>query len=383
MRILFLNSNSAVASYNDVCQRMAEAMRKKGHETVIIGVQMITDRFDAKPIQHGNQLLVFKRGGLINLGEGRKTRMLRLREYEGGGHFDRIYMPQLFVSSAVEMFAQDWVEVADKAYFMADLEGTTAGWTSRHVEMSKKFQVYASSEFSRENITNLGVNVSGVFERFINLDYFKNIDQKEVQRFKNEYGEFVLAWCGMEQISHPRKGLDEINEAYWIAEREGKIERMPKCLVVTNIPKEKVEQKIHAKLHPKLILREWFGRLQKSVQSALYASAIYFIASSHSEGFGLLPLEANASGTPCVYVDSRAQNEHTVGYKVPVTHTMWVETRWDLIYKYFMYDPRDLMEGILYAWENRNTDEYKELKHKAIELANRYGLENYNRLDEL
>jgi glycosyltransferase involved in cell wall biosynthesis len=374
MRVLLLNSNSMVASYTDVCNRLKEALVQYGHDVQIISIRMITDVFDANPIYMGDTVLLFKRGGTIRVGD-RHVRMLRMRN---AGRFDVIIMPQLFVTSAVKLLADEWSTIADKAYFLADLEGTTKGWNDEVREKTRNFHVYSSSLFSTENIRNLGVKVEGMLERYLNLKVFYNADMRMVEQFRHRFGEFMLAWCGFEKARHPRKGFEELNRAYWIAG-----DKLPRCVVITNQTPEQIEARYNEKIHPKLYIWNVFGKLEKQTQAALYRAATYFVATSHSEGFGLLPLESMASGTPTIYVDSRAQNEHSVGWRVPVNGEAWEPSHWELVYKYFLYDPAELARVMVEAWEARNSAEYEDMCYKSLDIASRYDLSNYSMINKI
>jgi len=374
MRVLLLNSNSMVASYTDVCNRLKEALVQYGHDVQIISIRMVTDVFDANPIYMGDTVLLFKRGGTIRVGD-RHVRMLRMRN---AGRFDVVIMPQLFVTSAVKLLADEWSTIADRAYFLADLEGTTKGWSDEVREKTRKFHVYSSSLFSTENIRNLGVNVDGMLERYLNLKVFYNADMRMVEQFRHRFGEFMLAWCGFEKARHPRKGFEELNRAYWIAG-----DRLPRCVVITNQTPEQIEARYNEKIHPKLYIWPVFGKLEKQTQAALYRAATYFVATSHSEGFGLLPLESMASGTPTIYVDSRAQNEHSVGWRVPVNGEAWEPSHWELVYKYFLYDPAELARVMVEAWEARNSAEYEDMCYKSLDIASRYDLSNYSMINRI
>lgn len=374
MRVLLLNSNSMVASYTDVCNRLKEALVQYGHDVQIISIRMVTDVFDANPIYMGDTVLLFKRGGTIRVGD-RHVRMLRMRN---AGRFDVVIMPQLFVTSAVKLLADEWSTIADKAYFLADLEGTTKGWSDEVRDKTRKFHVYSSSLFSTENIRNLGVKVDGMLERYLNLKVFYNADMRMVEQFRHRFGEFMLAWCGFEKARHPRKGFEELNRAYWIAG-----DKLPRCVVITNQTPEQIEARYNEKIHPKLYIWNVFGKLEKQTQAALYRAATYFVATSHSEGFGLLPLESMASGTPTIYVDSRAQNEHSVGWRVPVSGEAWEPSHWELIYKYFLYDPAELARVMVEAWEARNSAEYEDMCYKSLDIASRYDLSNYSMINRI
>ena len=374
MRVLLLNSNSMVASYTDVCNRLKEALVQYGHDVQIISIRMVTDVFDANPIYMGDTVLLFKRGGTIRVGD-RRVRMLRMRN---AGRFDVVIMPQLFVTSAVKLLADEWSTIADKAYFLADLEGTTKGWSDEVRDKTRNFHVYSSSLFSTENIRNLGVKVDGMLERYLNLKVFYNADMRMVEQFRHRFGEFMLAWCGFEKARHPRKGFEELNRAYWIAG-----DKLPRCVVITNQTPEQIEARYNEKIHPKLYIWNVFGRLEKQTQAALYRAATYFVATSHSEGFGLLPLESMASGTPTIYVDSRAQNEHSVGWRVPVNGEAWEPSHWELIYKYFLYDPAELAHVMVEAWEARNSAEYEDMCYKSLDIASRYDLSNYSAINKI
>jgi len=374
MRVLLLNSNSMVASYTDVCNRLKEALVQYGHDVQIISIRMVTDVFDANPIYVGDTVLLFKRGGTIRVGD-RHVRMLRMRN---AGRFDVVIMPQLFVTSAVKLLADEWSTIADKAYFLADLEGTTKGWSDEIRDKTRKFHVYSSSLFSTENIRNLGVKVEGMLERYLNLKVFYNADMRMVEQFRHRFGEFMLAWCGFEKARHPRKGFEELNRAYWIAG-----DKLPRCVVITNQTPEQIEARYNEKIHPKLYIWNVFGKLEKQTQAALYRAATYFVATSHSEGFGLLPLESMASGTPTIYVDSRAQNEHSVGWRVPVNGEAWEPSHWELIYKYFLYDPAELARVMVEAWEARNSAEYEDMCYKSLDIASRYDLSNYSMINRI
>jgi len=374
MRVLLLNSNSMVASYTDVCNRLKEALVQYGHDVQIISIRMVTDVFDANPIYMGDTVLLFKRGGTIRLGD-RHVRMLRMRN---AGRFDVVIMPQLFVTSAVKMLADEWSTIADETYFLGDLEGTTKGWSDEVREKTRNFHVYSSSLFSTENIRNLGVKVDGMLERYLNLKIFYNADMRMVEQFRHRFGEFMLAWCGFEKARHPRKGFEELNRAYWIAG-----DKLPRCVVITNQTPEQIEARYNEKIHPKLYIWNVFGKLEKQTQAALYRAATYFVATSHSEGFGLLPLESMASGTPTIYVDSRAQNEHSVGWRVPVNGEAWEPSHWELVYKYFLYDPAELARVMVEAWEARNSAEYEDMCYKSLDIASRYDLSNYSMINRI
>ncbi len=43
MRVQLLNSNSMVASYTDVCNRLKEALVQYGHDVQIISIRMVID----------------------------------------------------------------------------------------------------------------------------------------------------------------------------------------------------------------------------------------------------------------------------------------------------------------------------------------------------
>jgi len=72
-----------------------------------------------------------------------------------------------------------------------------------------------------------------------------------------------------------------------------------------------------------------------------------------------------------------------VGWRVPVNGEAWEPSHWELIYKYFLYDPAELARVMVEAWEARNSAEYEDMCYKSLDIASRYDLSNYSMINRI
>jgi hypothetical protein len=123
-------------------------------------------------------------------------------------------------------------------------------------------------------------------------------------------------------------------------------------------------------------LRNW-ARFAMLVDkpSLVYCSARVLLWLSRSEGFGLPPLEAMASGTPVVYTDAPAHNKHTCCFKVPIKYT-WVFDEPDMAYTFLMHEPD--VKGIFTALDVA-VQNYRDYRDYVMDLAKQYDLKEFSK----
>jgi len=123
-------------------------------------------------------------------------------------------------------------------------------------------------------------------------------------------------------------------------------------------------------------LRNW-ARFAMLVDkpSLVYCSARVLLWLSRSEGFGLPPLEAMASGTPVIYTDAPAHNEHTCCFRVPIKYT-WVFDEPDMAYTFLMHEPD--VKGIFTALDIAVQD-YRDYRDYVMDLAKQYDLKEFSK----
>jgi glycosyltransferase involved in cell wall biosynthesis len=123
-------------------------------------------------------------------------------------------------------------------------------------------------------------------------------------------------------------------------------------------------------------LRNW-ARFAMLVDkpSLVYCSARVLLWLSRSEGFGLPPLEAMASGTPVVYTDAPAHNKHTCCFKIPVKYT-WVFDEPNMAYTFLMHEPD--VKGIFTALDVA-VQNYRDYRDYVMDLAKQYDLKEFSK----
>jgi len=110
----------------------------------------------------------------------------------------------------------------------------------------------------------------------------------------------------------------------------------------------------------------------------IYCKSKILLWLSRSEGFGLPPLEAMASGTPVIYTDAPAHNEHTCCFRVRTRLNGTIDLPSEGMYKYIPYSYynyeivnfNELIETINYAIAH-----YNEYADEARRIAQQYDVQ--------
>ena len=170
--------------------------------------------------------------------------------------------------------------------------------------MSDADGVIVSTEEERQDIAryygaprhNIEVIPAGV-----NLEMFKPVDRAEARAaLASEWGirdaERVILYVGRIE---PLKGIDILLRALPMLEHDGAV----RALIVGGNPDNDVEMERLKSLAAELGIADsvtFTGSVPQAVLPTYYSAADVFTLPSHSESFGLAPLEAMACGTPAV-----------------------------------------------------------------------------------
>ena len=170
--------------------------------------------------------------------------------------------------------------------------------------MSDADGVIVSTEEERQDIAryygaprhNIEVIPAGV-----NLEMFQPVDRAEARAaVASEWGirdeERVILYVGRIE---PLKGIDILLRALPMLEHDGAV----RALIVGGNPGNDVEMERLKSLAGELGIADsvtFTGSVPQAVLPAYYSAADVFTLPSHSESFGLAPLEAMACGTPAV-----------------------------------------------------------------------------------
>jgi glycosyltransferase involved in cell wall biosynthesis len=111
----------------------------------------------------------------------------------------------------------------------------------------------------------------------------------------------------------------------------------------------------------------------------IYCKSKVLLWLSRSEGFGLPPLEAMATGTPVIYTDAPAHNQHTCCFRVRTRLNGVIEMPRSGIYRFVPYSPynyeivdmNELFSTIDYALAH-----YQEYAQYVREIASKYDINN-------
>ena len=170
--------------------------------------------------------------------------------------------------------------------------------------MSDADGVIVSTEEERQDIAryygaprhNIEVIPAGV-----NLEMFQPVDRAEARAaLASEWGirddERVILYVGRIE---PLKGIDFLLRALPMLEHDGAV----RALIVGGNPDNDVEMERLKSLAAELGIADsvtFTGSVPQAVLPTYYSAADVFTLPSHSESFGLAPLEAMACGTPAV-----------------------------------------------------------------------------------
>ena len=191
--------------------------------------------------------------------------------------------------------------LARKFVFWGDFEGTPFLSPLSKTLMNMN-TVICASNYVKECISKAGIKVDYVLPRWINPNRLKPRTVKIVDK------PYFMWVAGVDARFKPesRKGEKTLTRIW-----NKFVEKHPDIylLAVTNYPLEK---------YCKNIIRLQFGEIDNGDLATLYKYAIAYLHTSHSEGFGMPPLEAMYLGCPLIYLDTPAVNEFAVGLKVPV-----------------------------------------------------------------
>ncbi|AZI75862.1 putative glycosyltransferase [Sulfolobales Beppu filamentous virus 3] len=105
-----------------------------------------------------------------------------------------------------------------------------------------------------------------------------------------------------------------------------------------------------------------FMSLSRSDLFRLYIGSRFYLALSHTEGFGLPPVEAMYVGTPVIYVNAHSFAEYLRGIPIPAYR---VREDW------FDYNIEDVIEAVKYAL-SLSPGEYEDLSVNTMGYARRY-----------
>jgi glycosyltransferase involved in cell wall biosynthesis len=179
-------------------------------------------------------------------------------------------------------------------------------WRQMRLTIRKSAQVAAhiitGSNFSRDDILNTyKVNPERVTTTpLAPSSTFKPIhDAFEIERVLHQYG-IVGAYILTVGSIQPRKNIPRLINAYSTLCREGRLERLPKLVVVGKrgwLYGETVAAATNSSIKDQIIFT---GYVPDEDLSALYTTARCFVYPSFFEGFGLPPLEAMSCGTPTI-----------------------------------------------------------------------------------
>jgi glycosyltransferase involved in cell wall biosynthesis len=106
----------------------------------------------------------------------------------------------------------------------------------------------------------------------------------------------------------------------------------------------------------------------------VYCNSRVFLWLSRSEGFGLPPLEAMAAGTPVIYTDAPAHNQHTCCFKIPIVKT-WIYDRHDMAYTFLMHEPNKYAITTAIDVALQYADEYRDT---VRELAKQHDMKSFS-----
>jgi glycosyltransferase involved in cell wall biosynthesis len=239
------------------------------------------------------------------------------------------------------------------------LNSKTMGWT-----------VLAVSEFSKDMLTNVGINVAGVVPHAIDEDEPQRC-QTQAEQLRAHYeqlypGRVLFAYTGS---TVARKKADLMISAF----REAEEKSGHKIALISN-----------SALKPLLkptdtwcLEENIFGRAPHEYITALHSACDWFLWSTLCEGFGVPPLEAMSCGKPVVAGKFAPSTEFMNDYT-----TLWFDCpnvrkenyglEQDFVMHY--YDKQALVDAILKAVDIfvNYKDTYNSMCSAAVDQASKY-----------
>lgn len=203
----------------------------------------------------------------------------------------------------------------------------------------------ACSNYVRRKIEESGCRVETVvFHGYPEweLDRIGELSNKYISILSKNVGDKVR-FCVVSS-DHPRKALDKVVEAIRLA-----YEKTKDFVVLFLIPRSAV--KVIANCEPCIYVGD-FGSITHPEVLAFYYACHYVIYCTYAEGFGLVLLEANAVGRPCIINNlppfrefADMKNNLVVNYR----EIRDVNLNEGILYEYHIFDVKELADMIVYA----------------------------------
>uniref|UniRef100_A0A7J3JR00 Glycosyltransferase n=1 Tax=Ignisphaera aggregans TaxID=334771 RepID=A0A7J3JR00_9CREN len=222
----------------------------------------------------------------------------------------------------------------------------------------------ANSEATASFLKEAGIDVAGIVKHGVDMELF---DQIRGSRKPNIKKNVVF---GTVAFSHPRKGFDELEKIVQMA-----LNRLPEArfhIISDHIAYERFMG------YPNVIIDPVFSQLQRHELIERMKSFDFYLCTSKAEGFGLPVLESQALGIPVIHADYKPLSEisHKLNLKVPVKYTQDIRLDEAIIYRFHMYDVKDMFERVVEACDlylNRH-DEYLEMSNELVEHARKFDI---------
>jgi len=233
-------------------------------------------------------------------------------------------------------------------------------------DWTKRVELIANSEYTRSVLEEVGLNVVKVVPHGIIMDEINHA--LTAARRSNDKGHDQRVVFGMVSSAIERKGLDKLPI---IAE---------KCL--EEAPEARIEVITTPEAPPELMslpnvkVMHAFGKLDRLQLLSIMATWDFYLCVSHSEGFGLPMIEAQAMGIPCIHADFPPLSEllHPENFRVRVTQVLDYQPEgYGAIWRLHMYDIDEMVEQIKRACDLRADEQaYETLSKKLVEYSKKF-----------
>jgi len=285
------------------------------------------------------------------------------------GRWDKlIYFNTLFLPSLIHL--PRFLALTNKLIFSCDSEGIPLGISAFFKRYLDMCIISTPTFWVKENYEKAGIKVHNVIPRAIDPNEFI-VDKADVEAYRKQFNDKrILFFNGAlhSQMQHQRKGIEELLQAFQIICKK----RDDVVLVhLTNHYPWEVGIQVPKEIEGKFIVEKLFGKLSKYEVAVRYHACDVYVQPSHSEGFGMPLVEAMICCKPPIHIHGGAMKEVVgeYGIKVEPTHVQTFNFMNLIEQIYFMFEPKDLAEAILWCLDNE--EQYEELGIKAKEYAER------------
>ncbi|AZI75742.1 putative glycosyltransferase [Sulfolobales Beppu filamentous phage 1] len=232
-------------------------------------------------------------------------------------------------------------------------------WVDTPIHITKKFpdfkgKVYTTSSWNAEMIREAGVHVDGIVPR--------PIDEKTISKTEVKTKDLDFVMIGANIRTNDKKWFKVSRYVY-----------MDNDTVIYDKKNVKLYRLVKGK--KVLVSHDSFAdikyhSLTQEEKYLLLARARFYLALSHSEGFGLPPVEAMGVGTIPIFPECHAYKDWLIGLSVKCQGYDVIDTP-AMPHRFYYFDEKEMLELTEYA-RGMKREDYEELSRKIKKHAEKF-----------